>query len=101
MSPADDPFMSGRSIQSSRHLECQNVSIISDYIGFSRWLQENGKKVRRRNLIHIEEDEELDSRKNMEITMGDFTKAYRNLIDQKVPINKSDIIKNIYLVYLI
>ena len=41
-----------------------------------------------------------DSRKNMEITMGDLTKAYRNLIDQNVKINKSDVvIKNI--VYLI
>ena len=32
----------------------------------------------------------------METTTGDFTKAYRNLIDQKVPINKSDDIIKTY-----
>ena len=40
-----------------------------------------------------------DCRKNMEITMGDFTEAYRNLIDQKVQINKSDVIIKTYSLF--
>ena len=45
---ANDPIMSGRSIGSFRHLEHKNPSIILDSIVICRWLQENGKKVRRR-----------------------------------------------------
>ena len=33
---ANDPIMSGRSIRSFRHLQCQNPSIISDSIGRDR-----------------------------------------------------------------
>ena len=66
---ANDPIMSGRSIQLFRHLECQNPSIISESIGIPNGSKKMGKKVRRnteerrrnggteeRNLIHIEED---------------------------------------------
>ena len=36
---ANDPIMSGRLIQSLRHLECQNPFIISDSIGTARMVQ--------------------------------------------------------------
>ena len=66
---ANDPIMSGRSIQSFRHLECQNPSIILDSIGIPRWLWKMGKWVSRRswrsqNLIHIEEDKEASNEKS-------------------------------------
>ena len=32
---ANDPIMSGRSMRSFRHLEHQNLSIISDFIGIN------------------------------------------------------------------
>ena len=35
MSLANDPIMSGRLIRSFRHLQCQNPSIISDFIGIN------------------------------------------------------------------
>ena len=41
---ANDSIMLGRSIWLLRHLECQNLSIMSDSIGIPRWLPENGKK---------------------------------------------------------
>ena len=41
---ANDPILWGRSIGSFRHLECQNLSIISDSIGIPRWLQKKAKK---------------------------------------------------------
>ena len=41
---ANNPIMSGRSIQSLRHLEHQNLSIITDSIRIYRWLQKNAKK---------------------------------------------------------
>ena len=56
MQLANDPIISRRFIRSFRHLECQNQSIISDSIDTSRWLQKKAKKVRRRNLIHMQED---------------------------------------------
>ena len=39
----NDPIMSERSIWMFRHLECQNLFIVSDSIGIPRWLQKNGK----------------------------------------------------------
>ena len=42
---AYDPIMSGRSIQSFRHLKHLNQSIISDSRGILRWLRENGEKI--------------------------------------------------------
>ena len=56
MQLANDPIMKKRSIQSFRHLECQNLSIISESIGIPNGSKKMGKKVRSRNLIHIEED---------------------------------------------
>ena len=40
---AKDPIMSGISIWLFRHLECQNPTIISDYIGIPRCLKKLGK----------------------------------------------------------
>ena len=40
---AHGPIIWGRLIQSFRHLECQNLSIISDSIGSPRWLQKMQK----------------------------------------------------------
>ena len=54
---ANDPIMSGRSIQSFGHLECQNPSIISESIGIPNGSKKNGKTWgTRRNLNHKEED---------------------------------------------
>ena len=55
--------MSATLIRSFRHLECQNPSIISEYIGIPNGSKKMEKKVRshggtERNLIHIEEDSE-------------------------------------------
>ena len=59
---ANAPIMLGRSIRSFRHLECQNLSIISDSIGIPNGSQKIGKKGKEleeeeeeeQNLIHIE-----------------------------------------------
>ena len=40
---ANDPIMLGRSIWLFGHLECQNPTIISDYIGIPRCLKKLGK----------------------------------------------------------
>ena len=40
---ANDPILSGRLIRSFRHLECQNPSIISDFIRIYCWMQENAR----------------------------------------------------------
>ena len=63
MPPANNLIISGTSIRSFRHLECQNPSIISESIGIPNGSKKMGKKVRsrnggteERNLIHIEED---------------------------------------------
>ena len=56
---ANDPIMSGRSIQSFRHLEHQNPSIISDSIGRARMAARKREKKLGGvggNLIHLEED---------------------------------------------
>ena len=57
-------------MQSFRHHECQNPSIISESIGIPNGSKKTGKKVRshggtrrnteEQNLIHIEEDSSLD-----------------------------------------
>ena len=59
--PANNFIMSGTSIRSFRHLECQNSSIISDSIGIPNGGEKSGKiseeqEEEERNLIHIEED---------------------------------------------
>ena len=41
---ANDPIMSGRLIRSFRHLECQNLSIISESIGIPNGSKKKGKK---------------------------------------------------------
>ena len=54
------PIMSGISIGLFRHLEHQNLSIISDYIGIPNRSKKNGEKSKEQeeegNLIHIKED---------------------------------------------
>ena len=40
MQLANDPIMSGRSIRSLRHLQCQNLSIISNSIGRARMVEQ-------------------------------------------------------------
>ena len=46
---ANNLIMSGTSIRSFRHLECQNPSIISESIGIPNGSEKMGKKVRSRN----------------------------------------------------
>ena len=58
---ASYPIMLERSIRSFRHLECQNLSIMSDSIGIPNGSKKNGKMSEEqeqewRNLIDIEED---------------------------------------------
>ena len=53
---APGPIIWGRSLRSFRHLECQNLSIISDSIGIFNGSKKCGKSEESRNLIHIEED---------------------------------------------
>ena len=45
---SNDPIMSGRLIQSFRHLQCQNLSIISESIGIPNRSKQWGGKVRSR-----------------------------------------------------
>merc|ERR1712089_39683 len=45
--PANNLIILGTSIQSFRHLECQNPSIISESIGIPNGSEKTGKKVRR------------------------------------------------------
>ena len=67
----NDNIMLGISIQSYKHIECQNPSIISDSIGIPNGSKKMGEKSEehrgtrrnteehggtRRNIIHIEED---------------------------------------------
>ena len=50
---ANGPIMSERSIRLFRHLDCQNLSIISESIGIPNGSEKMGKKVRsRRNTEH-------------------------------------------------
>ena len=56
---ASDPIMLGRLIWWFRHLENQNLSIISDYIGIpngSKKMEKSEEQEEEGNLIHIEED---------------------------------------------
>ena len=55
---ANVPIMSGRSIRLFRHLECHNLSIISDYIGIpngsKNWGENEDKQEQEeQNIIHI------------------------------------------------
>ena len=50
--PADDPIMMGRSLWLFRHLECQNLSIISDSGRIPNGGEKNG------NMSEEEEQEE-------------------------------------------
>ena len=56
---ANDPFMLGKSMLSFRHLECQNLSIISEDIGRARMVQQFR---RRRNGTEWRSTVALDDR---------------------------------------
>ena len=51
----NDPIMWGRSIWSFRHPECQNPSIISDYIGIPNGGEKSGKMSEEQEEEHKEE----------------------------------------------
>ena len=55
---ANDPIMSGRSIQLFRHLEHQNPFIISDSIGIYRWLQKKWEKSKEQEKQEEQEEHE-------------------------------------------
>ena len=53
----NDPIMSGRSIRPFRHLECQNPSFISDFVG----IPNGGHKIGKISEEEQEQEESAES----------------------------------------